>query len=116
MAGELDRAIAELRSEIEGRGGGKGDGEPKGRTPEVFEDAARVVATEIRRMHDMSSDIDRELDKLRWRGESATYFRRHARNQRVRVGQHIEVMESLRVLLLRAADLARQARGKAGVA
>jgi uncharacterized protein YukE len=83
---------------------------------DVFDDAARAVAAEIRRMRDMSSDIDRELDKLRWRGESATYFRKHAHNQRVRAGQNIEVMESLRVLLSRAAEMARQARGKAGVA
>jgi hypothetical protein len=66
-------------------------------------------------LHDVSHDIDRKLDKLQWRGESATYFMKHARYQRVRVGQNIEVMESLRALLMRAADAARQARGKAGV-
>lgn len=85
------------------------------RTPEVFEDAARAVTVEIRRIQDMSKDIDRELDGLRWRGESATYFRRHARHQRTRAGHAVEVMESLRTLLLRAADVARQAKGKAGV-
>lgn len=84
-------------------------------TSEVFEDAARTVSAEIRRMQDMSTDIERELDKLHWRGESATYFRRHARHQRARARHAVEVMESLRTLLLRAADVARQAKGKAGV-
>ena len=85
------------------------------RTADVFEDAARVVSAEIRRMQDVSKDIDRELDRLHWRGESATYFRRHARNQRERTTHSVEVMESLRTLLLRASDAALQAKGKAGV-
>lgn len=85
------------------------------RTSNVFEDAARVVSAEIRRIQDVSKDINRELDGLRWRGESATYFRRHARNQQERTTHSVEVMESLRTLLLRASDMALQEKGKAGV-
>lgn len=118
MANELDRAIAELRREMQRRdrdcAGGNSDRDT--RTSEQFDDAARAVHNEIRRMRDVASDIERELDQMRWRGESATYFRARAREQRARINHSIEVMESLRSLLLRAADVARHARAKAGVA
>jgi hypothetical protein len=113
MASELDKAIANLHGEAEHRDNCDEPGQAKAGWPEPFEDAARAVAVEVRRMRDLSSDIDRELNKLRWRGESATYFRKHADCQRVRIGRNIEVMESLRVLLLRAADSARHAHGAA---
>lgn len=117
MASELDEAIAKLRKEAERHkhGSRRADSMAKVGGSELFEDAAHAVAVEVRRMHDLSGDIDRELNKLRWRGESATYFRRHAGHQRVRVEQNIEVMESLRVLLLQAAEAARQAHRTAGV-
>jgi len=115
MVSELDKAIANLHREAERRGDRDEPGQAKACGPEPFEEAAHAVAVEVRRMQDLSSDIDRELSKLRWRGESATYFRRHADCQRVRIGNNIEVMESLRVLLLRAAEVARHARRTAGV-
>src|SRR5262249_6403258 len=115
MVSELDKVIASLHREAECRGNRDEPGQAKARGPEPFEDAAHAVADELRRMRDLSSDIDRELSKLRWRGESEAYFRRHAEYLRVRIGHNIEVMESLRVLLLRAAEVTRHARRTAGV-
>jgi hypothetical protein len=115
MNSELDKAIANLHREAKRRGNRDEPGQGKARTCEPFEDAAHAVAVEVRRLQDLSSDIDRELNKLRWRGESATYFRRHANYQRVRIGHNIELMESLRVLLLRAAEAMRRSRRTADV-
>jgi len=115
MVSELDKAIAKLRREAGQRGNRDEPGQVKTGGPEPFEDAAHAVAVEVRRMRELSSDIDLELNKLCWRGESATYFRRHADYQRVRIGHNIAVMESLRVLLLRAAQATRHARRTAGV-
>jgi hypothetical protein len=108
-------AIANPHRTAEYRDSRDEPGQAKAGGPEPFEDAARAVAVEVRRMQDLSSDIDRELNKLRWRGESADYFRKHADYQRVRIGHNVEVLESLRVLLLRAADSARHAHRTAGV-
>lgn len=115
MISELDQAIENLHRAAERLGNRNEPGQVRALGPEPFEDAAHVLAVEVRRLRDLSSDIDQELSKLRWRGESETYFRRHANYQRVRIGQNIEVMESLRALLLRAAGVARHAHRTAGV-
>jgi uncharacterized protein YukE len=69
-----------------------------------FAEAAERIAAEIRRLDDIGDDVRRRVGQLRWAGRSAEEFRRHARYQAVRVGDDREVLESLRVLLIKAAN------------
>ncbi|WP_112272041.1 hypothetical protein [Lentzea terrae] len=70
-----------------------------------FEEAARLVAAEARRLDDLAGDIRRRVRDIRWSGRSAEHFRRHAAYQATRAEQNREVLESLRILLTRAAQL-----------
>jgi hypothetical protein len=62
----------------------------------------------------MASELDNAIVNLP-RAAEETYFRRHAEYLRVRIGHNIEMMESLRVLLLRVAEVTRHAHRTAGV-
>ncbi|TWP50582.1 hypothetical protein FKR81_20670 [Lentzea tibetensis] len=73
-----------------------------------FEEAARLVTAEAHRLDDLAEDIRRRTKDMRWSGRSADHFRKHAAFQAVRAGQNREVLESLRVLLNRAAQVAAQ--------
>ncbi|HEV2780932.1 MAG TPA: hypothetical protein VGX25_16230 [Actinophytocola sp.] len=74
-----------------------------------FEEAAERIAAEIRRLDDIGDDVRRRLRELRWTGRSADSFRRHAVHQAVRAGHNRELMESLRVMLIRAAQVTNAA-------
>ena len=69
-----------------------------------FEEAAERVAAEIRRLDDVGADVRRQVRDLHWTGRSADQFIRHANQEAARAGQNREVLESLRVLLIRAAQ------------
>lgn len=73
------------------------------RAAAVFEEAAERLAAQARRLDDLAGDVRREIRDLHWTGKSADYFRRHAAYQAVRAEQNRDVVESLRVLVLRAA-------------
>jgi hypothetical protein len=79
------------------------------RAAALFEEAADRVAAEARRLDDIADDVRREVRDLHWTGHNADYFRKHAAYQAVRAGENREVVESLRVLLLRAAADSRAA-------
>lgn len=83
----------------------------RARAAAVFEEAAERLAAEERRLDDLAGDVRRQVRDLRWQGRSADYFRRHAAYQAVRAGQNRDVVAGLRVLLLRAAAVARQSHG-----
>jgi len=84
--------------------GGKKPG--RGDAGVSFEDAAKRVAAEIRRLDDVGDDIRRRVRDMRWTGRSAERFRRHADYQAVRAAHNRELLESLRVLLIQAAQAA----------
>jgi hypothetical protein len=71
-----------------------------------FEEAAERVAAEIRRLDDLGDDVRRRVRDIQWTGRSAEYFRRHADFQAVRANQNRQLLESLRILLIRAAQVA----------
>lgn len=72
----------------------------------AFEEAARLVGAEAGRLDDLAEDVRRRVRDMRWSGRSAEHFRRHAAYQAVRAAQNRELLESLRVLLTRAAQVA----------
>lgn len=78
----------------------------------AFEQAAKRIRTEIRRLDDLEDDVRRRVREIRWQGCSADYFRQHAAFQAVRARDNRELLESLRVLLLNAAHAATTKAGK----
>jgi hypothetical protein len=83
-----------------------GKKDPRNGAGARFEEAAERVAAEIRRLDDVGDDVRRRVRDIRWTGRSAESFRRHAAHQAVRAGHNRELMESLRVLLIHAAQAA----------
>jgi hypothetical protein len=80
------------------------------RAAAVFEQAATRLAAQARRLDDLAGDVRQAVHGLHWTGRNADHFRRHAAYQAVRAGQNREIVESLRVLCLRAAaDFAAEA-------
>lgn len=71
-----------------------------------FEEAAQIVKAAAHRLDDLADDIRRRTRDMRWSGRSAEHFRKHGAFQAVRAGQNREVLESLRVLLSRATQVA----------
>jgi hypothetical protein len=80
----------------------------RARAVAVFEEAAARLAAAARRLDDLAGDVRHRVHGLHWTGQNADYFRRHAAYQAVRAGQNRDVIESLRVLVLRAAAEAGQ--------
>jgi len=80
------------------------------RAAAVFEHAAGRLAAEARRLDDLAGDIRHQVRDLHWTGRNANYFRRHAAYQAVRAEHNRDVIESLRVLVLRAAGEAAAAK------